>query len=66
MHACSTGYNKDSLIMNALSYLLSAMLNIAFLFPAPDPACQQQHVMPALLSMSHSVLQCVFSAELLD
>lgn len=52
--------------MNALSYLLSAMLNIAFLFPAPDPACQQQHVMPALLSMSHSVLQCVFSAELLD
>lgn len=65
MYACSTNYREESVITNAVSTLLPAMFN-NMLFPDPDSACQQQHTMPALLRTSHSVFQCVFSAELLD
>lgn len=58
MHACEHCFGEEL----SMLLLLSAMLN-KVLFPVPDSACQQQHVMPALLRMSHSVLQCVCSVQ---
>lgn len=61
MHVAKN-YREDSVITNAVSTLLPAMFN-NMLFLDPDSAWQQQHIR---LCVSHSIFQCVFSAELLD